>query len=82
VAWLAGLGLFQLAIPCSLSVLCARVLKAPEVALLALLEIVFGILLAWLGAGETPAASVLQGGVLVLGALVLNEWLGWRNRRV
>jgi drug/metabolite transporter (DMT)-like permease len=81
-ALLAGLGLFQLAIPCVLSVVCARVLKAPEVSLLALLEIVFGILLAWLGAGEAPQASVLLGGVLVLGALVLNEWLGWRNKHV
>lgn len=82
VGLLAGLGLFQLAIPCALSVLCARVLKAPEVALLALLEIVFGILLAWLGANEAPQGSVLVGGVLVLGALVANEWLGWRNKRV
>ena len=82
VAWLAMLGLFQLAIPCALSVICARVLKAPEVSLLALLEIVFGILLAWLGAHEAPQPSVLLGGTLVLGALVLNEWLGWRNKRV
>ena len=82
VALLAGLGLFQLAIPCALSVVCARVLQAPEVSLLALLEIVFGILLAWLGAHEAPQASVLLGGTLVLGALVLNECLGWRNKRV
>jgi drug/metabolite transporter (DMT)-like permease len=82
VAWLALLGLFQLAIPCTLSVICAQVLKAPEVALLALLEIVFGILLAWLGANEAPQASVLLGGTLVLGALVLNECLGWRNKHV
>ena len=82
VALLAGLGLFQLAIPCALSVVCARVLQAPEVSLLALLEIVFGILLAWLGAHEAPQASVLFGGTLVLGALVLNECLGWRNKRV
>jgi drug/metabolite transporter (DMT)-like permease len=82
VGLLAGLGLFQLAIPCALSVVCARVLKAPEVSLLALLEIVFGIVLAWLGANEAPAASVLLGGTLVLGALALNEWLGWRTRRV
>lgn len=79
---LAGLGLFQLAIPCALSVICARVLKAPEVALLALLEIVFGIALAWLGANEAPQPNVLLGGVLVLSALLLNEWLGWRNNRV
>jgi drug/metabolite transporter (DMT)-like permease len=78
---LAFLGVFQLAIPCVLSVLCARVLKAPEVALLALLEVIFGIALAWLGAGEQPAASVLTGGVLVIGALVFNELLALRARR-
>ena len=78
---LAFLGVFQLAIPCVLSVLCAQVLKAPEVALLALLEVIFGIALAWLGAGETPAASVLTGGVLVIGALVFNELLALRGRR-
>ena len=82
VLWLAGLGLFQLAIPCALSVVCARVLPAPEVALLALLEVIFGILLAWWGADEVPPPSVWVGGVLVLGALVLNECLGWRNKRV
>ncbi len=82
VGLLGILGTFQLAIPCALSVICARVLKAPEVALLALLEIVFGIALAWLGANETPQPSVLFGGVLVLSALLLNEWLGWRNNHV
>ncbi|WP_174263141.1 DMT family transporter [Variovorax sp. RA8] len=81
VGLLAFLGLFQLAIPCVLSVLCARVLKAPEVALLALLEIIFGITLAWVGAGEAPAPSVMVGGALVIGALVVNEWLGLRGRR-
>jgi drug/metabolite transporter (DMT)-like permease len=78
---LAFLGLFQLAIPCVLSVICARVLKAPEVSLLALLEIIFGITLAWIGAGEKPEPSVLTGGALVIGALVFNELLGMRQRR-
>ena len=82
IAWLALLGLVQLAIPCALSVVCARSLKAPEVALLALLEVVFGIGLAWVGAGEKPQGSVLTGGALVIGALVVNELLGWRQRRV
>ena len=80
VALLAGLGLGQLAIPCVLAVVCARVLSAPEVSLLALLEVLFGILLAWIGAGEVPQTYVLQGGALVTGALVANEWLGWRER--
>jgi drug/metabolite transporter (DMT)-like permease len=47
---------------------------------LALLEVIFGILLAWVGAGEVPAATVLAGGALVIGALVINEVLGWRER--
>jgi drug/metabolite transporter (DMT)-like permease len=77
---LAVLGLFQLAIPCVLSVWCASILKAPEISLLALLEVIFGILLAWVGAGEVPGPSVLTGGALVVGALVVNELIGWRQR--
>jgi drug/metabolite transporter (DMT)-like permease len=80
LAWLALLGLAQLAIPCALSVVCARVLKAPEISLLALLEVIFGILWAWLWANEVPGAEVLLGGSLVIGALVFNELLGWRQR--
>jgi drug/metabolite transporter (DMT)-like permease len=80
IGLLALLGLLQLAIPCALSVICARVLKAPEIALLALLEIIFGILLAWIGADEVPTRAVLAGGALVIGALVLNEVVGWRQQ--
>jgi drug/metabolite transporter (DMT)-like permease len=77
---LASLGLFQLAIPCVLVVVCARVLKAPEVALLGLLEVIFGILLAWAGAGEVPGHDVFVGGSLVIGALVANEIVAWKGR--
>lgn len=77
---LALLGVVQLAIPCALAVVCARVLDAPEVALLALLEVIFGILLAWLGAGEAPSDTVLTGGALVIGALVANELVRWTQR--
>ena len=77
VGLLAVLGLFQLAIPCALAVMCAGVLKAPEVSLLALLEVIFGILLAWVGAGEVPGPNVLVGGLLVISALVVNELMGW-----
>lgn len=80
IGLLAMLGLVQLAIPCVLSVYCARILKAPEISLLALLEVIFGILLAWVGANEVPGASVLTGGSLVIGALLLNELVGWRQR--
>lgn len=81
IGLLALLGLVQLAIPCALAVMCARVLKAPEIALLALLEVIFGIVLAWLGADEVPSQTVLAGGALVLGALVANELVGWRQRQ-
>jgi len=77
---LAVLGVVQLAIPCALAVVCARVLKAPEISLLALLEVIFGILLAWWGAGEAPTSTVLVGGTLVIGALIFNELAGWRSR--
>ena len=78
---LALLGLVQLAIPCVLVVYCARVLKAPEIALLGLLEVIFGIALAWVGAGERPAPAVLMGGALVIGALVFNELLAWKEQQ-
>ncbi|MFV5215408.1 DMT family transporter [Azonexus caeni] len=77
---LALLGVVQLAIPCLLVVTLARVLPAPEVALLALLEVIFGVAWAWLWAGETPSTSVLAGGALVLAALVGNEALAMRRR--
>jgi len=77
---LALLGVVQLAIPCLMSVAAARHLSAPEASLLALLEVVFGVAWAWLGAGETPAAHVLGGGLLVLLALAGNEAVALRAR--
>jgi drug/metabolite transporter (DMT)-like permease len=77
---LALLGVVQLAIPCLMAVAAARVLSAPEISLLGLLEVVFGVAWAWLGAGEAPAPAVLGGGLLVLAALVVNEALALRTR--
>jgi drug/metabolite transporter (DMT)-like permease len=76
---LALLGVVQLAIPCLLSVSAARHLSAPEASLLALLEVIFGVVWAWWGAGETPAAHVLGGGVMVLTALATNEAIALRR---
>jgi drug/metabolite transporter (DMT)-like permease len=74
LALLAFLGVFQLGLPCMLLVLASRALLAPEIALLGLLEVVLGPLWAWLGAGEVPASSTVVGGIVVLGALVANEF--------
>lgn len=73
LALLAVLGCLQLGLPCMLMVRASRHLSAPEIALLALLEVVLGPLWAWLGAGEAPAAATLSGGALVIAALLLNE---------
>jgi drug/metabolite transporter (DMT)-like permease len=70
---LATLGVFQLGVPCMLLVLVSRTLTSPEIALLALLEVVLGPLWAWLGAGETPGTATLAGGAIVLAALAGNE---------
>ena len=78
---LALLGVVQLSIPCLMSVSAARYLSAPEASLLALLEVVFGVAWAWIGASETPAAPVLGGGALVLCALAANELVALRQSR-
>jgi drug/metabolite transporter (DMT)-like permease len=81
LALLGLLGVVQLAIPCLLAVRVARVLSAPEVSLLGLLEVIFGVLWVWLGSSEAPSPAVLGGGALVLGALAANEALALRRFR-
>ena len=76
---LALLGVVQLALPCLLVVRVARVLPAPEIALLGLLEVIFGVAWAWLGTPEAPTPAVLGGGALVLLALAGNEALALRR---
>lgn len=73
IALLSMLGVVQLAVPCLLAVAAGKVLKAPEAALLGLLEILFGVAWTWLGTSEQPTAAVVGGGALVLGALAVNE---------
>ncbi len=77
---LAMLGFFQLGFPCMLMVRAARSLSAPEISLLALLEVLLGPIWAWLGAGEVPASATLMGGAVVLTALLFNELAAMRNR--
>jgi len=69
---LSVLGVLQLGLPCILMIAAARHLSPQETALLSLLEVVFGPLWAWLGAGERPAEATLYGGGLIVAALVAN----------
>jgi drug/metabolite transporter (DMT)-like permease len=78
IAWLSLLAVVQLGIPCMLAVWCAQRMPAPELSLLCLLEVIFGVLWAWLGAGEQPSHRVIVGGTLVLAALAFNEWMTMR----
>jgi drug/metabolite transporter (DMT)-like permease len=79
IAWLAVLGVFQLAVPCTLAVILARHMPAAEMSLLALLEIVFGIAWVWIFVGERPEGAVLMGGGLVLLVLTVNQVLALRE---
>ncbi len=80
IALLAFLGLFQLAIPCAILVVISRHLKAAEVALLSLVEVVLGPIWAWIGVGETPAQATLVGGGIALAAIALNELFALRDK--
>jgi drug/metabolite transporter (DMT)-like permease len=81
VTKLAFLGAFQLAMPGYLAILATQALKAAEASLLALLEIIFGISLAWFFVGEVPSDQILLGGALVVAALLLDVGLGLKNER-
>ncbi len=80
LAILALLGVVQLAIPCMLMVRAVRHLAPHEVALIALLEVVLGPIWSWLGAGEPISRATVQGGLIVVAALVGNELLGRSQR--
>ena len=69
---LGMLAVFQVSTPCLLVIGVSRILPAPEITLLSLLEVIFGVTWAWLWAGETISADTLIGGSLVLGALTAN----------
>lgn len=70
IAILAGLGMFQLAVPCVLAMVAARVLSPTEMTLFLIVEIVLGSTWAWLGAGERPPLLAIVGGLIAIAALV------------
>jgi drug/metabolite transporter (DMT)-like permease len=80
LALLAIMGVVQLGIGCLLMLAAAPRLKAAEIGLLAVMEIVFGTASTWLVVGERPGRLALIGGLVVIGALVVNELIGLRGR--
>ncbi len=75
VSLLAVLGVFQLGLPCVMVVMVMNRLAAHEASLLGLLEVVFGIGLAWLVSGDRPGFVTIICGSIVIFTLTINELL-------
>jgi drug/metabolite transporter (DMT)-like permease len=73
------LGVGQIGLGLLFLVTGARLIPAAEVALITLLEIVLAPLWVWISIGEKPAAATLLGGVVVVGAVVLQATGRERN---
>jgi drug/metabolite transporter (DMT)-like permease len=80
LALLTLLGVVQLGVPCVLAVRAARGLASHETSLLALLEVIFGIVWTVLFAGERPGITTLIGGAMVLAALAWQSLHSARER--
>lgn len=79
VAILAGLGMFQLAVPCVMAMVAARVLSPTEMTLFLVVEIVLGSTWAWLGAGERPPMLAIVGGLIAIAALIFETLSSGRD---
>ena len=72
----SGMGIFQIGLGFLLFTSGARHLKAVELTLLSLTEIIAGPLLVWVFLDEAPSKAALSGGALILGAIVVLAVLG------
>jgi drug/metabolite transporter (DMT)-like permease len=81
LAVLAPMGFLQLGLGCLLMTKATRYLSAGEVGLLSLIETILAPIWVWLGVGERPTELALVGGLIVFGALVANEWVGFRQAK-
>ena len=67
------LGIAQIGLGFIFLTIGARLIPAGEVALITLLEIVLGPLWVWLFLSEGPSAATFTGGMIVLGAVLLQS---------
>jgi drug/metabolite transporter (DMT)-like permease len=58
-----------------------RYLSSGEIGLYSLLENVAAPIWVWIGVNEQPQDLALVGGLIVISALAVNEWLGLRAAR-
>jgi len=78
---LAPMGCIQLGLGCLLMTRAARTLTASEIGLLSLIETILAPIWVWLGVGERPTSLALVGAAIVVAALLVNEWVGYRDAR-
>ncbi|WP_083000824.1 DMT family transporter [Halomonas sp. GT] len=78
---LALMGLVQMPLATVLINSATRYLPSTEVALFYLVETALGTLWVWWLLGETPTASTLLGGIIVITVLVLHAWMGLHRER-
>lgn len=78
---LALMGLIQMPLATVLINSATRYLPSTEVALFYLVETALGTLWVWWLLGETPGASTLMGGAVVITVLVLHAWRGLHLER-
>lgn len=76
------MGAVILGLGMTLFTLGSRVVPAGELALLSLVEVMLAPVWGWLFLAEVPAPAVLQGGVLVLLAVIVNAVTGMRSRQM
>jgi drug/metabolite transporter (DMT)-like permease len=58
-----------------------KLISAPEVSLIMLLETVLGPFWVWLVLSEKPLQQTFIGGGFVVTAILVNAWLGFRSER-
>lgn len=81
LGYLALMGVVQMGLALFLLSLGARLIPAVEVALIAQLENVLGPLWVWLAGLEYPSVPTIIGGIIVIGAVVLQVTQGWEFAR-
>jgi drug/metabolite transporter (DMT)-like permease len=79
LGYLALMGIVQMGLALFLLSLGARLIPAVEVTLIAQLENVLGPLWVWLAGVEHPSAATIVGGIVVIGAVVLQVTQGSRS---
>ena len=78
---LALFGLVNSAVGIALFTLGARLIPAVETALIGALDAPLAPVWVWLAFGETPGRNTILGGILVMGAVLVNISLGTRKSR-